>query len=447
MDDTEKYSLYLHWWFEFQLPEFIPRSYPQGLLRTRAIPVFTGPRRSGKSTMLFQLIAELRQSEPAQNILYINFEDDRLAPLTGSELSDFLAVYRQQFPVAEDRPVYMLIDEIQNLPGWEKTIRRMYDTEPEVKLLITGSNSKLLSRNIATALRGRTLSIPVFPLNFAEFLMFKQIPLPERSALPFSDRQKNRLLRAFQEYFTFGGFPEVVLEPQELFKEKLLREYFHTIFFADIIERHEIRSVKLMDAFIKMLTRQMACLFSMGKMQASLQSMGFKVSKTTLIDYFGYIEEAFLGTAVPIYSYSIKDRLQYPRKFYLIDNGLFQIASFQKREDQGRLLENLVFWHLQSRYEDIYYWKGGNGFEVDFVLPELLEQDDLPALIQVCFDMTDDRTRKRERRALMKAASELGAKRALIITRDRWGEETLDNVQVTIRPFIDWALQERPDFR
>ena len=443
----EKIRRYLTWWFEFRLPDYIPRQYPKQILQTQSIPVFIGPRRSGKSTLFFQIIDELRRSVPRQNILYINFEDDRLAPLTGREISDFLSVYRQHFSAAEDQPLYLFIDEIQNVPGWERTIRRLHDTEPDVKVLITGSNSKMLSSHIATALRGRTLSFAVFPLNFAEFLRFKHISIPKKDGLRYADEQKDRILLAFQEYLEFGGFPEVVLESEPEFKEKLLREYFRTIFFADIVERHEIRSVKLMDTFMKILMRQMASLFSMGKMLSSLKSIGFKVSKNTLIDYFGYIEDAFLGTAVSIFSFSIKDRLQYPKKFYLVDNGLFRITSFLNHEDRGRLLENLVFLHLRHRYDDIFYWKGANGYEVDFVLPECFDQEAYPALIQVCFDMSDERTKKRELRALAKAASEFGIKRALIITRDLWGRETLGDLEVTLQPFVEWALTANPGAR
>ncbi|MFQ5638627.1 MAG: ATP-binding protein [bacterium] len=436
----DKLLQYLYWWFDFQLPKFVPRKYANEIFNTKSIPVFVGPRRSGKSTLFFQIISDLKNKIPQQNILYINFEDDRLAPLEGNELSEVIDTYRQHFEPDQNLPVYLFIDEIQNVPGWEKTIRRLHDTESGLKLMITGSNSKMLSTDIASALRGRTLTFSDFPLNFVEFLKFKEMRIPEKKTLRYTNDKKNRMLNVFQEYMFFGGFPEVVLETHPDMKEKLLQEYLRTIFFADIVERYEIRAVKLMDAFLKILSRQMSSLFSMGKMVDNLKSIGFKVSKNTLIDYFGYIEDALLGSAVSIYSYSVKDPLQYPKKFYLVDNGLFRVTSFLRREDNGRLLENLVFSHLKQQYEEIFYWKGPNGYEVDFVIPRLFKQNTLPSLLHVCFDLNDEKTKKREIRALKKAAKEFGVSKALIITRDFWGQERIDDLQIIIQPFIDWAV-------
>ena len=192
----EKLKNILQWWFEYQIPPFIERNGYDGLLDTRLIPVLIGPRRSGKSTLFFQLISKLRKDVPSQNIVYINYEDDRLLPFEGGELAKLLDVYRQFFEVAPEAPIFLFLDEIQNVPNWEKVIRRIYETEANVKLFITGSNSKMLSSDIATALRGRTLTYKVFPLSFREYLGFKGVQVPQIDRLPYSGR-KNEILFFF----------------------------------------------------------------------------------------------------------------------------------------------------------------------------------------------------------------------------------------------------------
>ena len=436
----EKLRFYFQWWQEYELPKFINRTLPLNLFDLRLIPALIGPRRSGKSTIFFQMIKQLMAKIPRQNILYINFEDDRLLPLDGSELSQLLDIYRQSYQPNKKYKIYLFLDEVQNVPRWEHAVRRIYETEASVQIFITGSNSKMLGSDLATALRGRTLSIKIFPLDFKEFLTFKSTSLPDLSKLEYSP-QRNELLFLFDEYLSFGGFPEVVLSNDNDIKELILKEYIHTIFFADIIQRYGIRNVKLMDSYLKILIRQMASLFSFGKISSSLKSIGFKAAKSTLVEYFGFIESAFLGKGIPIYSYSIKDQMQYPRKFYLLDNGLYRAVSFLKSEDRGRLLENLVFVHLLRKYEDIYYWKSTNGFEVDFVIPENFSAKEKIGLIQVCFDFENETVKKREIRSLVRAAKELKQTEALIITRNNWETITLDNLKIHVLPFIQWALE------
>jgi len=436
----EKLRYYIQWWFEYSLPEFIDRQLPHVMEVERLIPVFVGPRRSGKSTLFFQLIKQLRNTLPLENIFYINYEDDRLLPLDGKELSQLLDVYRQVVKFDVNQSLYLFLDEIQNVPQWEKILRRIHETEKNVRLFVTGSNSQMLGSDLATALRGRTLTFQILPLDFREFLDFKQHRVSDMEGLRYSS-QKNQLLFYFDEYLNYGGFPEVVLTEQNTLKEMILKEYIHTIFFADIIQRYNIRNVKLLDSFSKILLRQMGALFSLGKMASSLKSLGYKVSKNTLSEYTNYIESAFLGKSVPIYAYSIKDQLQYPRKFYLVDNGLFRAISFVQDKDRGRLLENSVFIHLFKKYGDLFYWKSREGFEVDFVLPQLFGTPTEFALIQVCYDFTNPTVKNREVRAILKAAQVFKLNKALILTRDVWDEFQLEKVHITVIPFIQWALQ------
>lgn len=436
---TENLKRYLHWWFDFKLPDFKERWFDTAIMSTRLIPVIVGPRRSGKSTLFYQLITKLRKDNPHNNILYVNFEDDRIAPLTGDELADMLNIYRQTIPASPDFPVYLFLDEIQNLPSWEKTIRRIYETESQIRLFLTGSNSKMFSGELATSLRGRTISFKMFSLNFWEYLIFKNFPVSEPDELYYSPK-KNDLLFLLGEYLRYGGFPEVVLEKEISIKVKILREYFRAIFFADIIERNQVRNIEALEAFVKILSRQMASLFSVGKLNNTLKSIGLKVSKNTLYTYLSFLEDAFFGKSVPIYSYSIKDQFQYPKKYYLMDNGLYNVVSFLDDADKGRLLENMVFLHLYKKYEKIHYWKNGSDYEVDFVLPELLSDKNTVALIQCAYNLSDDTTRKREIRVLVKAAVELRTKKAIILTFDTYEKIEIENLLIEVIPFYQWAL-------
>lgn len=435
----EKLKYYFQWWFESELPEFIERIFSPNILETSLIPVLIGPRRSGKSTTFFQIISQLRKSINRENIIYLNFEDDRLLPLDGKELSSLLDVYRQLYKSNQKQPLYLFFDEIQNVPNWEKTVRRFYETEKTVKLFLTGSNSRMLSSDIATSLRGRMLTFRVYPLSFKEYWEFRKLEFPLNKSMRYSPNL-NKLLYEFDQYLRFGGFPEVVLEDKDEIKALILKEYFRTIFFADIVERYEIRQIKVLETFLRILTRQTAALFSLGKMSNNLKSIGFNISKTTVAEYLSYVEEAFLGKTVSIYAYSIKDQLQYPRKFYLIDNGLYSAVSFLKSEDSGRLLENLVFNRLQEKQDVIFYWKNGSQREVDFVLPDYFTDHTKRSLIQVCYNFSDQQTREREIRSLTKAAAEFGCKRALIITKDSWEELHVGDLEIEVLPYVEWEL-------
>jgi len=299
---------------------------------------------------------------------------------------------------------------------------------------ITGSSSKLLSSEIATALRGRTLSNYVSPLTFLEFLHFKNLEITTLDNISYSP-QKNEILRLFNEYVEFGGFPQVVLSDKKI---QILQEYFRAIFYRDIVERYEIRQIRIFENFIKLVIQSMASRFSFGKINNTLASIGHKVSKSTLVDYMAKIESAFLAFQVPIYAYSVKDQLQYPRKVYVIDNGLRNAVTFRFSQDRGRLLENLVFNQLYRRVgNELYYWADKNGMEVDFVVKQGTE---VIELIQVCESLSVPKTRKRELRALMKAMSEFNLDSSTILTYDESGIETIDNKQVNIIPIWLWLL-------
>ncbi len=434
-DDIEKIRYLIEEWLEQETPELIERSFPYDYKKSNLIISLVGVRRAGKTYLLFQIAKQLRVSIPRQNIIYLNFEDNRLFPLKGDELSSLIETYIENFTPASRAPIYFLLDEIQNIPDWERSLRRIYD-QKKVKLLITGSSSKLLSSEIATSLRGRTLSHLVFPFSYREFLKAKGIKIEDTPKLEYSTR-RHSLLRQFQDYLRFGGFPQVVFEDA---KDELLREYYQAIFYRDIVERFNIRKLSLFEAFLKILMENNASLFSISKMADYLRTIGFKVNKSTLSEYIFYARSAFLIFDVSIFSYKVKDRLQYPRKIYAIDPGLVNAITFRASHNYGKMLENVIFLELMRRRKEVYYWKSGRNYEVDFVVKEGLK---VVELIQVVWKVADAQTRKREERALLLAMEEFGLKKALVLTRDEKREVKIDKKQIHYLPAWLWLLDEK----
>lgn len=424
----------LNEWFEEVLPQYIEREFPYEHVDSNLISVLAGVRRGGKTYLLYQIADRLRKSIPPENIIYVNLEDDRLYPLTGHEIGDILTVYRQNFKASESHKVYLLLDEVQNIPDWERTLRRLHDRERNLKIIITGSNAHLLSSEIASSLRGRTLTHIVYPFSFKEILKARDIPF-ETGKIRLS-RKKNVILRLMNEYIEQGGFPQVVFEKT---KVELLREYYRSIMYRDIIERHSIRNIALFENFLKLTVQNMSSRFSFGKTADVLKSIGYKVSKNTLIEYLKFIENAFLAFETPVFSYTVKDQLQHPRKIYLIDTGLRNAVSFRFTGDTGRLAENIVFVELMRRHgREIYHWKDPQGHEVDFVIRKDFH---VSQLIQVCWVLKDDKIFKREINALIKAMKEFRLTSGLILTEDMYEDRKIDGSSIQFRPLWLWLLE------
>jgi len=429
----EKLRYILEEWFEYETPPLIEREFPYSLLSSSMILSLVGVRRSGKTYLLYQLVNILKKDIPSSNIIYLNFEDIRLYPLTGEELKILVDVYKQNFSYNSKKPIYFLLDEIQNIPLWEKTIRSLYDRYKDLRIIITGSSSQLLSSEIATSLRGRTLTYKVFPFSFKEFLKVKNIDFEVKN-IKYSPK-RNYIIKSLKEYIEFGGFPQVVLEEKN--KTEILKEYYLTILYRDIVERYRIKNLRLFENFFKIITQNISSLFSYGKILNLFKSMGFKMSKNTLIEYMRYIESSFFAFEVSIFSFNIKDQLQYPRKIYIIDTGLRNAVSFRASYDFGKLAENLVFLELKRQDLEIYYWKNNQNYEVDFLIREGLK---VKELIQVCWKIEDEKTQKREIRSLLKAMDEFKIKEGLIITEEYDDIKEINNKRIVFKPLWQWLI-------
>ncbi|MFQ5632369.1 MAG: ATP-binding protein [bacterium] len=394
-----------------------------------------GVRRSGKTFAFYQLVDDLlKQKVEKQRILYINFEDERLLPLSASDFSIILNTYFETYPAFKEQRVFLFFDEIQNIADWEKFIRRVQDSE-NVQINLTGSSSRLLSRDIATALRGRTLSYEIFPFGFAEFLNYKNLP---NEAI--SSKARSHVVHAFETYLHCGGFPEIVGYSEE-FRIKTLQEYFNLILYKDLIERHDIRNYALVKYLLRFLLANNANPFSVNKFYNDSKSQGYKVSKDSIHNYLAYLEDAYCFSLVSIFSESERTRQVNYRKIYAIDHGLVTAMTSTASYNTGRLLETMVYNQFRRTLDrsQAFYYKTSGGEEIDFLI---VERGVVTNLIQVCDQLTSPATRKREIGALLSAMQELDLSEAVIITHD--SNETLSDKSKTIRviPFYTWALEQ-----
>jgi hypothetical protein len=396
--------------------------------------VCIGVRRSGKSTYLFQLMQRLLDNGvERRNILYINFFDDRLYSLKHDGLSDITEAYYSLYPEKKNmETVYCFFDEIQLVSGWESFIDRLIRTE-KCEVYITGSSAHMLSKEIATQMRGRALSWEIFPFSFREFLDYKRII----RASPFSTKNRLIIQKAFEQYWETGGFPEVAGLKQHL-RIKTHQEYFNTVLFRDIIERHDISHPKAVADLAHWLIDHTGSLYSVNNLTGYLKSLGHKVPKSSVADYLKWFEDAYFLFTVRVFDASLSRSNTNPKKIFCIDHSLAVSVSSGILANSGHLLETLVFAALRRVHSEIYYYKTKNGREVDFIVQM---QDHSRILVQVCESMADTKTQKRELAALGEAMNELGLKTAIIVTRNQTERITIEGCNVKVVPAWRFLLE------
>ncbi|MEI8321017.1 MAG: ATP-binding protein [Alphaproteobacteria bacterium] len=417
--------------FSVLLEEFHDKikDFPEGIIRERTFPnipnkimVAIGMRRTGKTHLLLQTIKTLLKEIPLTRILYINFEDDRLSGLSQQQLAGLLDDFYSFYPENHDALCYLFLDEIQNVDNWHQVVRRYFDTK-KVKIYLTGSSAKLLSKEIASSLRGRSFAVEVWPFNYKEFLEKKNLSFPSgilgKKAL---DQSKKNLTT----YLEQGGLPEVIsLEHQED-RTKILQDYVSTVIFRDIVERYNITNLHLIRQLIKIILKNIGCLVSVNKLFEDLKSQGISVSKGTLHEYFEYINDSYLAFTVPLYAESLRKVQSNPRKIYAVDTGLSKAYSVTLMSNFGHHFENLVYLDLRRRGDEIYYYlTKKNRREVDFFTCDLMGKWHL---YQVSWDISDPETLARETLALREAEEELNLK-GHIITPESYFSEFLPSLQ------------------
>ena len=416
------------------LPELTPRRLTLPGLRGK-VDAIVGMRRSGKTYFLYQQIRERIESGIGrERLLYLNFEDERLLPLSASDLHLVPEALYRRFPKSRDQLCWFFFDEIQNVPDWERFIRRLVDSE-KVAILLTGSSAKLLSREIATNLRGRSLASELLPFSFEEALRHAGIEVP--SEWPPSARQRSLLENRFDAYLEVGGFPEVQGVSTEL-RLRILQDYVDVVLFRDVVERHRVENLPALRYLERSLLSQPARRFSVHRLHNDLKSQGIPAGKDSLYRYLDHLEDAFLLFTVTIASASARARQVNPRKCYPIDPALATAISFRASRDTGHLLENIVYLELRRRGCSAWYVHTSSGYEVDFLSRDLRGEQ---ALIQVSADLSDTRTRRRELRALEEAMEEQEIERATVVTLREEGSVDLAGRPVRLVPAWRWLLE------
>lgn len=413
--------------------EYIPERFPRELelpLDSSKIISLIGSRRSGKTSVFYYTIHKLRSMFPAENIVYVSFDDDRMYDFNLADFQVLLDAYYEMFPLKKSETVYFFFDEIQNIPNWELFIRRIYDTE-KCRIFLTGSSSRLLSKEISTGLRGRTVTFTLFPLSFSEFLSFKSVN-PDI----YSSAQTALIKNELNNYIETGGYPELLLEND--LKVKILREYIDMIIYKDLIERYNVSNLFLIKYLVKYCFTNISTLLSINRVYKILSSMGKSVSKNTLYDYFSYLEDAMILYQIPVFSDSAAVQQRNPKKMYVVDIGLKKAVSFE--EDRGKIFENIVFNQLKRRYDDIFYYK--NGQEVDFVFMNKGK----PQLINVSNDIDDAETYQREVSGLYAAMKQLNLKESFLITDYQEKDEILEDAVLHIVPLWKWLIGNSSEF-
>lgn len=401
----------------------------------------TGVRRAGKTYLAKQLLKTKSLELAPEKTLYVLLEDPKFEPYLGTNLlEEIYQIYRNY--VSGEGEVYIVLDEIQNVPFWEKWVRTLIEKKEKTKIIVTGSSSKLLSSRLATTLTGRTLTMRVSPLSFKEFLLFKGYKVEKEFEVVSQRRRWEKLLL---EYITYGGFPQVVMEKDSSLKSQLLKEIFEGIIFRDVVARHKIKEVSLVKTVAEMSVNNFSSPGSATRIRNIVAGLvGRKVSPNLVLQILSYLEEAFLLFQVPIFSFKIKEQKLYPKKFYSIDPGIINAVTFRFSENMGRLYENIVAASLIRTIgkENLFYWKSKQQEEVDFVVREGLA---VRQLIQVCYDLSDRKTKKREITAMLKAAKELNCPpetELMVITRDYQKVEEVDSYKIAYQPLWKWLLEQ-----
>jgi predicted AAA+ superfamily ATPase len=389
-----------------------------------------GPRRAGKSFTCYYLIKKWKIED--EDYLFINFEDDEIKRKNREEIVKCIQTHVEIYGT---EPNYLFFDEIQNLQDWQSFIYSIVEKK-RYFTFVTGSSSKLLSKEIATQLRGRSLNCIVFPFSFEEFLISKKFPLKKIYSSIEISKIKNYLL----EYLMKGGFPDVVLEK---IKEKVFaREYINVILYRDLIERFKIKNIDAMRFLLYSMVESFSKEFSINKVFNQMKEKGMQVSKNVLYEYFSYIQEVFFSFLLKKFYYSYrKSELSIP-KIYMNDVGIANnLSKYQFSENIGKLMENLVFLELKKQelnnIIEIFYWKDYQQNEVDFVIKEGLN---IKQLIQVTYASGKDEIEKREIQALLKASQLLKCKNLLCITWDYEDELKIKNKKIKFLPLWKWLF-------
>ncbi|MBX2951534.1 MAG: ATP-binding protein [Leadbetterella sp.] len=401
------------YYFE-QAKDSLEREFPERFYHSAQIVVISGIRRCGKSTLLQQI-----RSRQAEKDYYLNFDDERLVNFNVEDFQMLLEVLHELF--GEQKTYYF--DEIQNIDQWERFVRRLHDAGN--KVYITGSNARMLSRELGTHLTGRYLSVELYPFSYKEFILLKNPELLTKNR--FKTSVKAEYLSLFHDYLHNGGFPGFIKTKDEL----VLKTLFENILYRDIMVRNNITNEKE----IKLLVSYLAGNFARLSTNSELTGIIGVKNPTTVKKYIGFLADSYLVFQTNKYDYSLSKQILNPKKSYFIDNGMVTRVGFSFSENQGHLLENLIFIELLRRGKEVYYHH--KNYECDFVITE---GKSVVSAIQVCYTFSSEKTQKREINGLLDALNAYNLPSGLIITDDTEEELVTDSKTIKIIPAWKWLL-------
>ncbi|MCF8366810.1 MAG: ATP-binding protein [Bacteroidales bacterium] len=395
--------------------DLIERNLPESLFLGNNIVVITGIRRCGKSTLLHQI-----RHISDESSFYMNFDDDRLVQFTINDFQGLLELFIELY--GDQRTVYF--DEVQNVSGWERFVRRLHDYG--YKIFVTGSNATMLSRELGTHLSGRYITHELYPFSFKEYLRFHNFEINTKSILPTNTRAL--IQKHFNDYFSIGGFPLYIKHQNP----EYLKSLFESILYRDIMVRNNLTNEKEMQELVFFLASNISKLSSYN----SLSKVVGISNASTIKNYIALLQNAYLVFATNKYDYSLKTQIQNPKKIYFIDNALIKILGFFFSDDLGRLLENLVFIELMRRGKDVFYHSKKT--ECDFVIRN---GNTISNAIQVSYTLADIVTRQREINGLLEAMQTYNLQGGTIISHSEHDEIISDNKTIKVIPAWMWLLE------
>ncbi|MFH1334818.1 MAG: ATP-binding protein [Pseudomonadota bacterium] len=420
---------------QLQLPDVIPREldFPKLPTQVRKAYALIGMRRSGKTWAMYQQMqALMQQGIRKEKLVYINFEDDRLSAMTANDLKYVVEAYDELYPqFIHDPEVCFFLDEIQEISGWEKFIRRLLDTE-KMTLYLSGSSAKMLSQEIATSLRGRVISREIFPFSFYEYLRFKNSAFEQPSS-----KQKAVMKHHLNTYLRLGGFPETVYLPEGLHRE-LLQSYIESVVYRDIVERYKLTNVNAVKHLLTHCLKNSATSLSINKIYNAFKSRGNAISKNSLYDFMSYFEDAYCIFNVPAYVFADRKASLKPKKIYVVDPGLVTAYTLKEAFEASIRLETVVFVHLRRQTQNIFYYSTHKGKEIDFLT---LTTAGKMQMYQVTMSLSNAETAAREFAALEEAMQELNVKTATLVVLEGDAKVVKTSYgKIKIVPLMDFLL-------
>ena len=433
--DKEKIKRYL---LDFNKRNFNLIDRDLVIKESNKIQTIIGARRVGKTSLLFNKIQNLEKSGiPRKQIIYFNFESPILSDISYKEISELIDVQWSLFPETIKKKLYIFIDEPQVINKWELAIRDIYDRY-NCQIFLTGSSSKLLSKEIATSLRGRSITNLLLPLSFKEFLAFKKLKFDINK---IDTETRSKLLNYIEEYLLYGGYPEVVLENDKNEKMKIVKDYFDLVIYKDIVERYNLKNTKVIRWLMNSLISSTAKELSINNLYNNLKSQGIKISKNTLYYNFNIFEDSFFIFALRKYENSEKQSGLSIPKIYLDDVSFLNLFSIQ---EQGKRLENTVFLQLLRQKEKnplitLNYFKTTDNKEIDFIIKEGKK---ISSIIQVCNNLSNTETKSREINSLITSLNQFKLNEGIIITNESdYKEEKIEGKTIKMIPLWKWLLE------